>query len=65
MSWFTARQREKREATTLLEANSVDETPARAITKLALSRQVSDALNASKRPPSLHPKRERETRGAL
>ena len=33
------------------ETNSFDETPARAITKLALSRQV-DVLNTSERPPA-------------
>ena len=51
MSWFTAKKaaRKKRPQ---LEANSIDETPARAITKLALSRQV-DALNTSERPPAL------------
>ena len=43
-----------------LEANSIDETPARAITKLALSRQV-DALNTSERPPALS----KEGKGAL
>ena len=50
MSWFTAAKaaRKKRPQ---LEANSIDETPARAITKLALSRQV-DALNTSERPPA-------------
>ena len=41
MSWFTAaRNGSKGEERPQLEANSVDETPARAITKLALSRQV-------------------------
>ena len=59
MSWFTAAKaaRKKRPQ---LEANSIDETPARAITKLALSRQV-DALNTSERPPAFS----KEGRGAL
>ena len=59
MSWFTAKKaaRKKRPQ---LEANSIDETPARAITKLALSRQV-DALNASERPPAFN----KEGKGAL
>ena len=52
MSWFTAKEAAREEASPYLEANSIDETPARAITKLALSRQV-DALNASERPPAL------------
>ena len=61
MSWFTAaRNGSKGEERPQLEANSVDETPARAITKLALSRQV-DALNTSERPPALS----KEGRGAL
>ena len=53
MSWFTAeRAAAKAGGDPSFEANSVDETPARAITKLALSRQV-DALNTSERPPAL------------
>ena len=59
MSWFTA-TRAARKKRPQLEANSIDETPARAITKLALSRQV-DALNTSERPPALN----EEGRGAL
>ena len=50
MSWFTA-QGSERERRSKPEANSIDETPARAITKLALSRQI-DALNTSERPPA-------------
>ena len=39
MSWFTT-TRVAKERRPQLEANNKDETPARAITKLALSRQV-------------------------
>ena len=49
MSWFTAKA--AKEVRPPLEASKVDETPARAITKLALSRQI-DALNTSERPPA-------------
>ena len=59
MSWFTT-TRVAKERRPQLEANNKDETPARAITKLALSRQV-DALNTSERPPT--PSKERK--GAL
>ena len=38
------------------ETNSIDETPARVITKLVLSRQVN-ALNTSERPPTFSKER--------
>ena len=52
MSWFTIKKTAT-EKQPQLEANSVDETPARVITKLALTRQV-DALNTSERPPAFN-----------
>ena len=56
MSWFTAKA--AKEVRPPLEASKVDETPARAITKLALSRQI-DTLNTSERLLAFERKQER------